>query len=56
MPSDETEGVIEVAEGISIKFDEDRINKIIGDRIDKGKSFYDSKLGLTMVRENNEKR
>ena len=56
MPSDETEGVIEVAEGISIKFDEDRINKIIGDRIDKGKSFYDSKLGLTKVRENNEKR
>jgi len=52
---DDTEGVIEEKEAISI-LNEEKINKILGDRIDEGKSFYDSKLGLSLVRGKNEKR
>lgn len=52
----EEEGVIDSQQALSGGLDEAMINKIIGDRIDKGKSFYDSKLNLTKVRENNEKR
>ena len=36
---DEAEGVVEEEEAISIGLSEERINKIIGDRVDKGKSF-----------------
>ena len=53
---DEGEGVIESAEAISLKLDEEKVNKILGDRVDKGESFYNSKLDLKSVRENNEKR
>ncbi|KKK47307.1 hypothetical protein LCGC14_3156550, partial [marine sediment metagenome] len=50
------EGVIDKEEAISIEFDDERINKIIGDRVQKGKSFFNAKLGLSSVREKNEKR
>ena len=53
---EEVEGKGEQREALSVGLSEEKINKIIGKRVDAGKSFYDSKLNLTEVRENNEKR
>ncbi len=52
----EDEGVIESKEAISLKLDEDKVKTVLGTRIEDGKGFYDSKLDLSTVRDNNEKR
>ena len=38
----EDEGVIESQEAISLKLDEDKVNKVLGTRVEDGVSFYQS--------------
>src|SRR3989304_5638083 len=50
------EGVIEIQERLDVNLTEDQVKTILANRIEKGKSFWDAKLNLTKVREDNEKR
>jgi len=50
------EGIIETQERLDVNLTEDQVKTILANRIEKGKSFWDAKLNLTKVREDNEKR
>lgn len=51
-----SEGVIGTGERLGLDLTAELAKKVIGTRIEDGKAFYDGKLDLTKVRENNEKR
>ena len=50
------EEVLSRADAISLSLSEDRIVEIIGTRVSKAEAFWNQKLDLKAVRENNEKR
>lgn len=50
------EGVSSIRETLNPYLDEDKVKSVIGNRITDGISFWDSKLNLSRVREDNEKR
>ena len=53
---DQSEGVIGSGESLNLDLNEELVNRVIANRIEDGKAFYDGKLNLTKVREDNEKR
>jgi hypothetical protein len=53
---DEREEILSVGDTLSLKLTEEKIKKVIGKRIEKGRVFWDKKLDLREVRKENEKR